>query len=205
MEKHYLVKTVLMATVLMLACGLCGCGFFSSVDKALRENKTKMDDKYWAEKNVPPVELDLEVTCVGDESKFDHDLRVSRCVYKYLEDGDKSSLKKMFSESVLDNKEDEVDRGIEELLDYYQTLEVNGYKVESNSMYKVNRVEPRVTNYEYTYHTSFEYEGDRYVLDIMFVDSTLDDARDLIGVHGIRLRNRDKDEQVIVNTIETDI
>jgi len=204
MKKNYYLKSIIIFTVIIITCGLCGCGIFTSVDEALKANKTKSDDKYYANRNVPAVDLDLEVTCVGDESKFNKDLRVSRCVYKYLEEGDKSSLKKMFAKSVIEDKENEIDRGLDELIDYYNDLEIDGYLVESNSEYEVNKVNPKVRNIEYTYHTSFNYNGDRYILDIMYVDYSLNDD-DLIGVHGLRLKNRDKDETVVVNTIETDI
>lgn len=204
MKRKLPTKLILTTFVLVLTLSLCGCGALSGVDKALKENKTKSDDKYWTERNVPPVELDLEVTCVGDESKFNHDIRVSRCVYKYLEDGDKTRLKAMFSKSVLEENESAIDSEIDELIEYYQSLGIDGFLVESNSVYKVDKVDPKVHDVEHTYHTSFSCNDDRYVLDIMFVDSTLDDDN-LFGLHGIRLKNRDSGKEVIVNTISVDI
>lgn len=187
------------------ACAIClsGCGALSSVDKALRENKTKSDDKYWTERNVPPVELDFEISCPGKVENFNEDLRVSRCVYRYLEDGNREMLKKMFAQSVIDSRND-LEGELNELIDYYQSLDVNDCEVKSNSYYKVNRVEPSETIREFTYRTEFNYSGNRYELEIMFVkDSTRD--KDLLGVHGIRLRNRDTNDSVTVNTINSDI
>ena len=81
---------------------------------------------------------------------------------------------------------------------------VNDCEVKSNSYYKVNRVDPSETIREFTYRTEFTYSGNRYELEIMFVkDSTRD--KDLLGVHGIRLRNRDTNDSVTVNTINSDI
>lgn len=194
---------VLIAAI--LACALCmsGCGALSFVDKALKENKTKSDDKYWTERNVPPVELDFEIFCPGKVENFDDDLRVSRCVYRYLEDGNRELLKKMFAQSIIDSRND-LENELDELIEYYQGIEVNECEAKSNSYYKVNRVDPSETIREFTYRTEFDYGGNRYTLEILFVkDSTHD--KDLLGVHGIRLRNRDTNESVTVNTIDSDI
>lgn len=197
------IQSALIAAIFACAICLSGCGALSSVDKALRENKTKSDDKYWTERNVPPVELDFEVSCPGKVENFNEDLRVSRCVYRYLEDGNREMLKKMFAKSVIDSRND-LEGELDELIDYYQSLEVNDCEVKSNSYYKVNRVDPSETIREFTYRTEFTYSGNRYELEIMFVkDSTRD--KDLLGVHGIRLRNRDTNDSVTVNTINSDI
>ena len=191
--------------VATFACVLClsGCGALSSVDKALRDNKTKSDDKYWTERNVPPVELDFEIICPGKVENFNADLRVSRCVYRYLEDGNKEMLKKMFAQSVIDSRND-LENELDELIEYYQSIEVNECEAKSNSYYKVNRVDPSETIREFTYRTEFDYSGNRYELEILFVkDSSRD--KNLLGVHGIRLRNRDTNDSVTVNTIDSDI
>lgn len=197
------IQGVLIAATFACAICLSGCGPLSSVDKALRENKTKSDDKYWTERNVPPVELDFEISCPGKVENFNEDLRVSRCVYRCLEDGNREMLKKMFAQSVIDSRND-LEGELDELIDYYQSLEVNDCEVKSNSYYKVNRVDPSETIREFTYRTEFNYSGNRYELEILFVkDSTRD--KDLLGVHGIRLRNRDTNDSVTVNTIDSDI
>lgn len=197
------IQGVLIAATFACAICLSGCGALSSVDKALRENKSKSDDKYWTERNVPPVELDFEISCPGKVENFNEDLRVSRCVYRCLEDGNREMLKKMFAQSVIDSRND-LEGELDELIDYYQSLEVNDCEVKSNFYYKVNRVEPSETIREFTYRTEFIYSDNRYELEILFVkDSTRD--KDLLGVHGIRLRNRDTNDSVTVNTIDSDI
>lgn len=202
-----LINKVVQGTLIAVAfaCAIClsGCGPLSSVDKALRENKTKSDDKYWTERNVPPVELDFEISCPGKVENFNEDLRVSRCVYRCLEDGNREMLKKMFAQSVIDSRND-LEGELDELIDYYQSLEVNDCEVKSNSYYKVNRVDPSETIREFTYRTEFTYSGNRYELEILFVKDSIRD-KDLLGVHGIRLRNRDTNDSVTVNTIDSDI
>ncbi len=202
-----LYKKICQAAVCIAAItcsfNMLGCGALSSVDEALREHKEESDDKYWTGRNVPPVELDLTVTCPGKEANFDLDLRVSRCVYKYLEDGDKEMLMSMFAPSVIDSDKD-LESELDELFKYYQKLDIAGYEVRSNSEYKVHRLDPGETILEFTYHTRFVYADETYDLDILFVnESTLNE--ELLGVHGIKLRNRDTNEAVIVNTINTDI
>lgn len=197
------IQGVLIAAT--FACALClsGCGALSSIDKALKENKTKSDDKYWTERNVPPVELDFEIFCPGKVENYNDDLRVSRCVYRYLEDGNREMLKKMFAQSVIDSRND-LENELDELIKYYQSIEVNECEAKSNSYYKVNRVDPSETIREFTYRTEFDYSGNRYELEILFVkDSSRD--KNLLGVHGIRLRNRDSNDSVTVNTIDSDI
>ena len=176
---------------------------FSDIDKSLKENKTKSDDRYWTNRNVPPVELNMDISCPGKEENFAVDIRVSRCVYKYLEDGDKNQLMKMFAKSVVDDY-DNLESDIDALIEFYQKLEVTGFSMKSNSMYKVNRVDPSETIYEYTYHSEFAYNDERYQMDIMFVKDS-NPHEELEGVHGIKLRNRDTGESVIVNTVNTDI
>lgn len=196
-------RIIYMTIVFIFAFSLCGCGLLSTIDEGLKENKRKSDDKYWTERNVPPVELDLDVSCVGKESSFNADIRVSRCVYKYLEDGDINMLTKMFAKSV--RKEyGELENDIDDLIEFYSGLEVDGYEVESNSRYKVHRIDPEETIIEYTYHTNFVSNKERYVLDILFVSESNRDEK-LLGVHGIKLRNRDTNKSVIVNTIDRDI
>lgn len=202
-RKSIIYRFILFAYTISLVISLCGCDIWSSIDESLRENKRKSDDKYWTDRNVPPVDLDLEITFEGKESSFNVDSRVSRCVYSYLEDGDKKKLKKMFAQSVIDDYDD-LGSDLDELIEFYDELEIDGYEIESNSMYKVYRRNPRESIVEYVYHTKFKYDGDRYELDILFVrESTRDD--DLLGVHGIRIRNRDTGDSVLVNTINRDI
>lgn len=203
--RAYNMVSRVVLLIMIMGCVLClsGCGFLSTIDEKLRENKIKSDDKYWTERNVPPVDLDLEVSCPGKVENFDVDLRVSRCVYRYLEDGDKQLLKRMFAKSVVDNYGD-LDSDLDALIDYYQSLEVAGYEMKENSLHRIHRLEPNETISEYTYHTMFICKEVKYELDIMFVmESTRD--KDLLGVHGIGLRNRDTNEKVIVNTVNKDI
>lgn len=198
-KKLYLQKLILLTLTFLLSACLSGCGILSTVDQKLKENKTKSDDKYWAGRGIPPVELDLEVSGISDNLDF----RVSRCVYKYLEEGDLESLKKMFAPSVL-NTDEELDSELEALLSFYKELEVSGYVVETNSVYKINHIDPREVIVEYTFHTKIIYNEEEYNLDIMYVEeSTIDEA--LLGVHGIRLRKRGTDHQATVNTVATDI
>ncbi len=195
-------KIISLVTILVLIISLTGCGF-SNIDQYLKENKTKSDDKYWTQRNVPPVDLNMNITCPGKEENFNIDIRVSKCVYKFLRDDDKKQLMKMFAKLVVDNY-DNLESDIDELIDCYQKLEVTGFEMKSNSLYKVNRVDPSETIYEYTYHSEFVSNGEKYEMDIMFVEDS-NPNEDLEGVHGIRLRNCDTNKSVIVNTIDTDI
>lgn len=200
--KRKIYKVISLVTMLILSFSMAGCGL-SDIDQKLKENKTKADDKYWTERNVPPVDIDMDIICPGKEENFNVDIRVSKCVYKFLNDGDKKQLMKMFATSVTDNY-DNLEKDIDELIIFYQKLEVTGFEMKSNSMYKVNRIDPRETIYEYTYHSKFDCKGDTYQLDIMFVKDS-NPNEDIEGVHGIKLRNCDTNEAVVVNTVDTDI
>lgn len=204
MKKQRLIKKyIIFIMSFLMACSLTGCSFWQAIDKGLKENKRKMDDKYWTERNVPPVDLDINVICPGEEINFDHDIRVSRCVYKYLEEGDKKSLKKMFAESVIDDY-DNLESDLDELIDFYAELDIDEFEVTSNSMYGAHKLDPHDTITEYKYRTRFECEGDSYELDILYLEESIKDEK-LIGVHGIKIRNRDTNESVVVNRIEEDI
>lgn len=200
--KNKIYKVIALVTILILTFSMAGCSF-SDIDQTLKENKSKADDKYWSERNVPPVGLDMDIICPGKGENFNVDIRVSKCVYKFLNDGDKKQLMKMFATSVTDNY-DNLEKDIDELIIFYQKLEVTEFEMKSNSMYKVHRVDPPETIYEYTYHSKFDYKGDTYELDIMFVKDS-NPNEDLEGVHGIKLRNCDTNETVVVNTVDTDI
>lgn len=199
----HLIRLLLFITTFAFLFCLSGCGIVSAVDEGLKENKRKSDDKYWAERNVPPVDLELTVSFPAEEYKFDIDARVSRCVYKFLEEDDKENLKKMFANSVL-AEYDALDDDLTALIAYYKELNPGGYELKTRSEYKVHKIDPLVNIIEYTIRTKFLYEGEEYVLEILFVTESIPDEN-LLGVHGIRLRNRETNEQIIVNTINTDI
>lgn len=196
-------RFIILAAIILCLFSLTGCSVLSAIDEGLKANKKKSDDKYWTERNVPPVEIDITFVCPGEEVNFDTDLRVSRCVYKYLEDGDKKHLKDMFAKSVIDSHK-ALEGELGELIDFYGQLEVSEIEMKSNGVYKVHRLEPAETIVEYTYRSVFVYNSEEYQLDILFVKEATAD-KDILGVHGIRLRNRDANKSVIVNTTDTDI
>lgn len=200
---HNYLRIMVLATTFVFTSGLWGCGLLSKVDEGLKDNKRKSDDKYWTERNIPPVDLDIEVECAGEEANFNADMRISRCIYKYLEDGDKEKLKSTFARSVIDSY-DKLEDDLEALIEFYSRLTVEKYVIDENSLYKAYKLEEKDNLAEYVYHTKFDYMDERYVLDIMFVRDSKQD-KDVLGVHGIRLRNRDTNEAVIVNTIDWDI
>lgn len=203
MKKVNCGKILLTVAAISCVLGLCGCGVLSSIDKGLREHKIKADDEYWTKRNIPPVELEMEVLFAGKKENIDHDIRVSKCVYFFLEEGNKDMLKKMFAKSVINN-DDELDSELDELIEFYKDFKINEFEIESNSRYRSHKVDPLVDIVEYTYHTNFINNGERYVLDILFVDDSIPDE-ELLGVHGIRIRNRETGKDVTVNTINNDI
>lgn len=203
MRKRKASKVLMVTVLLAFVLHLSGCGIWSAVDEGLKANKRRSDDKYWTDRNVPPVDLDLDVLYVAKAENLDTDIRVSRCVYKCLEDGNKQMLKKMFAASVIEGYA-ALDKDLDALFDYYDDLKVDEYTVESNSYYRTHKVDPPVNIVEYTFHTSFYYAEEEYILDIMYVTDSLPN-KDLLGIHGIRLRNRDTNESVVVHTIHTDI